>query len=273
MDEQQPQPSPQPNLQLSKPTGVMPPQPIEAKPKPDRYKQSLKFVGWLQFIIFAGCVSFYIYLILLARSGASGTELMALLLLPFFALLAALALVNLICLPIWLLRRKPEIKIWWILSLVLSMLLFALGAFTTYQYQVVAPKKIAQFDAELKAQNEQFEKEMEAIKTNTKEEALQLMGACKVQNFVGYNGDLSLVHANVREWVKSAEQTASGIRIYTNDKGLSYIYTSKAMTQELLISARQAREKCMSQQELIVYIDDIAESYYNGVWVPVKVRQ
>ncbi len=247
---------------------IIPDKPI----RPDRFKRTLQVIGWFQFIALALSVAFLLFLMSLARSGASGTEFMALLLIPVIWLLTAVAIVNLIGLPIWLMTHKSELKVGWILSFLLSLALFAYGAFAFYQFKVAFPRKIASFEAELKEQDKEFEEVLEDA-NYTKEEAVAFLQACKADYFIGYTNDISLVHENVRSSVARAERSETGIDINDIDHP-TYVFTSKAMTGELLETARSARAACDGKKPLSIYVDDTSEvKYTDGTWRSVKQPQ
>lgn len=105
----------------------------------------------------------------------------------------------------------------------------------------------------------------------TKEEAINLMQSCKVDYFIGYTSDMSLVKDDSsKSWLKKAEQSVNGVAILENSPK-TYVFASKSMTAELQDSARRFRQACYDTKKLYIMIDDSVETEYPiGTWTKVK---
>lgn len=197
--------------------------------------------------------------------GTERSVLMALLLVPFMLLgFFAVVCANVIYIPLYLIKSKPTIGH---AILATVTLLVSLGVVGFYAYLLTHPTHYAT-QSTVGSYSQTGKSQAARYDETTKDKALQLMNDCRVGEFVGYNGDISLVDKNGKDGIQRAEKSATGISAYMG--GASYptvMYASKTLTPELLPSARLAREKCAGQKELRVYVDNTLEvKASDGSW-------
>lgn len=209
---------------------------------------------------------FMLYLGILAKGGASGTEFFALMLLPIvpFTFLALIA--NLVYIPLFLLKAKPKAGYWLIGGLLLLLSIYTVGV---NLYSLVHPRSTTSSVTTATPRKPVAHYKM--INTVT---ALNVLKGCQVEQLVGYNGDITLVDPNVRAGVEKAEASVTGLWGYVEADGtMTSLYMSKALTPQILPDARFAREKCVNIKELRIYIDNTLEMKYpDGVWRAVPLQ-
>lgn len=97
-----------------------------------------------------------------AKAGVSGTEYIGLILLTTLVpAIGIMALVNLVGLPVLMIKRKLRgMKlVFSILSLVVSVVLASYGVYIMYQMQVVIPNKEKEFSEQLRKESERRERQ------------------------------------------------------------------------------------------------------------------
>lgn len=92
----------------------------------------------------------------------------------------------------------------------------------------------------------------------TKEKALSLLAECKVDFFIGTNGDLSSFDPTTKDWLERTAQMPSGVQIVENAPK-TYVFASMPLTAELQDAAREARQSCSGERTLYVRIDKLIE--------------
>ncbi len=226
-------------------------------PKPSKWRYFFIVLGILQAI---GVAIFFIVItwaIQQAKAGVSGTEFIGLLV--FVTVVPAvglIALINLIGLPIYMIRHKPhgEGMVFSVLSLIISVILALYGAYSVYQLLVVAPKHIN----EQRAQTQQRIKHLDIVppKEITVAEATDLLNNCKL------NG-LYYTKQNMPDGEKGGENTTTGILLTSIDGAPHHISIADRLIPTLVPIARSAQKTCPNLQ---FWHDGNYEQYQNGHW-------
>jgi hypothetical protein len=223
----------------------------------------------LNLVVVGGPLLIIAYLNYLSKHGTSGTEFFGLLLFPVIPVMLCILIANLIFIPIYLIKSKPTLgrAILPALILLATLSLVVGNVYSaTHQPKQKSPAQAAQDSLPSMLRSGQAPKDVSL------EQATEMLDECKVSTFVGYNGDLTLVHKNSKGAIKQAEASSSGIYIATTAGSSSKLmYTSKALTPTLVPLARTAREKCASQLELRIYLDNTQEvKASDGSWQVAK---
>jgi Tfp pilus assembly protein PilE len=211
---------------------------------------------WRFFFIFLGVLQaagvglfFFVMMwaVAQAKSGVSGTEFIALIL--FMTLVPAVgvvALINLIGLPIYMIKRKPHGMglILCIISLIISLILALYGAYTVYQMQVAVPQQSREAEAnmekESKARDQQFAND-NAKPEITKAEAIELINSCQIKGFY-YTDQTDKENGG---W---GELSTTGV-VLTKVDGKPYrISIADKLVPELVPIARTAQKNCTDLQ-------------------------
>jgi len=225
----------------SSPTHSSQIEPLSDK-KPSRWRYFFIFLGVLQVL---GVALFFVIItwaIRQAKAGASGTEFIALaLFVTVVPAVAAISVINLIGLPIYMLKHKSHGKglAFSIVSLIISAILALYGAYSVYKLRVAMPKNNRRYAEQTRQKIEQDEQAFEASKAKletTKEEAISFMQSCKADYFVGYT-DINLVkESNVKSWLTKAEKTSTGIEI--SEGSSKYCKTQQESFEHLVTTQR-----------------------------------
>lgn len=94
----------------------------------------------------------------------------------------------------------------------------------------------------------------------TKDEAITLLSACKVDYFVGQTGDPTVTTSSTtKSWLNLAEKSTTGIAVSENAPR-TYILASKAMTTQLQDTVRQYGKSCYKTRVLSIAIDNWLEN-------------
>lgn len=216
--------------------------------KPSKWHYLFIVLGILQI---SGIALFFLIIawaIQQANAGVSGTEFIGIVvvatLLPFVGLIA---FINLIGLPIYMLKHKPRGKglVFSILSLLISIILAFYGADAVYQTRVVAPRHIEQLSRQLDQEAQEQQRQFAADNANpeiTKDEAIQLLQTCQLKGF--YYTDQT--DKSDGGW---GELSTTGV-VLTKVDGKPYrISIVDRLVPELVPIARQAQQTCAGQPQ------------------------
>jgi hypothetical protein len=217
------------------------------QPKPSKWRYLFIVLAVLQVAGIAGFFSILQTASETAQSGASGSEFIALFAFALVPFLGLLALINLIGLITYVIKRKPRRVVGWIftaLSFLLSGVLFAYGAYATYQMRVAIPNQenqaAQQRKEEFKKDAEQFAKD-NAKPEITKEQAIELLQTCQLSGFYYTN-------QNDRDSGNWGELSSTGV-VLTKINGKPFrISISDKLVPELVPVAREAQKKCGSPE-------------------------
>ena len=212
--------------------------------KPTKWRFLFIILGILQIV---GIGLFF--MIVTSIGGQSGSEFIVLALgLTLIPAIGFVGLVNLIGLPIYMLKRKPHGKglVFSIISLLISLVLFSFGAFTLYQLRVAAPKQIQQLsrnsEQKFAAQQQQFNAD-NAKPEITKADAVALLSSCQLKGFYYTMQTSPIADGN---W---AESSTTGV-VLTKIDGKPYrISIADRLITELVPIARQAQKNCAGQPQ------------------------
>lgn len=168
---------------------------------------------------------------------------LALVFYPLYILaLGLVALFNLVGLPLYMLRNRPQggELILGVISLVVSVAIVAYAAYMEYELNVALPKHFAdqsqQFQQETQARQRQFEAD-NARPEITKDEAIALLNTCQLSGF--YYTDQT--NRQDGEW---GELSSTGV-VLTKIDGKPYrISIADRLVSALVPVARAAQEKC-----------------------------
>lgn len=254
------------------PTAVVNGQPGQPSLAQTGEKLSHPYSRWRTFFIVLGVlqaagVAFFLIVMLWAiqqaRSGASGTEFIALILyVTLVPLVAFIALVNLIGLPFYIAKEKPQGKarVMSMLSLILSLGLFLFGAYGAYQMYSVPKKMTEQSREKSIASDQKFAKDNSKPEI-TKAEAINLLKTCQLKGFYYTNQNEPEVQGSVT--FPSAEASSTGI-VLVNIDGKPYrIRIADRLNAELVPIARESQKTC---SQLQFWHDGTYEQFKNGSW-------
>jgi len=214
----------------------------EMAPKPSKWRYFLIVLGILQALGIALFLS-----IMAGIGGQTGSEFIALLLfVTLVPVLGILALINLIGLPRYMAKQKPKGKalIFSIISLLISLLLFAYGAYTVYQLQVAARHvSTVSSQSQQKIQDKQLQFAVDNAKPEiTKDEAIQLLKSCSLKGFY-YTAQTD------RDGGGWGELSTTGV-VLTKVDGVPYrISIADKLIPELVPIAREAQKTCNGQPQ------------------------
>jgi hypothetical protein len=196
-----------------------------------------------------------------AKAGESGTEFIALFVFATIVpAVAIIALINLIGLPIYLLKHRPRGK--WlvisIISLVMSVILVGYGVYTAYGLYVY-PRKLAEQSRQKSEKTQQEFATDNAKPEITKEEAIRLLQACKLKGFY-YTKQTDKSDPANGGW---GELSSTGVVLTKVDKQPYRISIADRLIAELVPIARQAQKTCGGPQ---FWHDGAYEQYKDGKW-------
>jgi hypothetical protein len=178
------------------------------------------------------------YLVSLAKSGVSGTEFMAILLIPFILASFPLSLSAFILAGLHLKRHSlvGRIKAFIITCLVLSGLILAFGVYVIISNLV----SLSKF-SEAQQQSDQHAREMAAAyapKEVTEADALNLLTTCQIHQF--YYGP----QKDVQDEIDAAGRTNSGLVLIRLDDKPWRLTATDQMGAKLLPSVEASKQKC-----------------------------
>ncbi len=249
-----------------------PPQPMASMPgnlhkKSSKWRYFFIVLGILQALGVAIFLLVMLWAVQQAKAGVSGTEFIGLFL--FITLVPAvgiIALINLIGLPIYMIKHKSLGKglVFGILSLVISALLALCGAYSVYQLRVAVPNRVDELNKEFKQRNEEEDRQFVAANAKpeiTKEEAIELLKACKLKGFY-YTKQTESENLNGMQF-PSAEASAAGVVLVKVDGEPYRISIADRLVSELVPIAREVQKTCDGPQ---FWHDGTYEQYKDGKW-------
>lgn len=202
--------------------------------------------GLFQLVVVLGIVLIFTMLLAMAKSGASGTEFIGLIVIFYGVPLAAFsAVLNIITLIVYFIRRRPTGR-WLILPVlsgILSALIIAYGSYTAYSWFVVAPAESAQHEREFE---EEIRKTDEGYYSEeiTVEKTKELLGACKLFGFY-YTGQTEGVNKQEGNW---GELSTTGVVLTYIDNEPYRVSIADRLIPELVPAAREAQKVCPDLQ-------------------------
>ena len=252
-----PQPQVVVNGQPSQPTI---PAPVTlAAHKPSKWRYLFIVLGVLQ----ALGVAVYFF-IMNGISGQPGSEFIVLALaVTFVPVIGLVALINLIGLPIYLRKHRPEGKglVFAVISLVISIGLALSGLYSAYVWRTASTSyrsKSSEISKNTQYKQQQFLAD-NAKPEITKEEAVQLLKSCKLKGFYYTNQTNKSYPAN-GGW---GELSTTGV-VLTKVDGKPYrISIADKLIPELVPIARTAQTTCGDPQ---FWHDGTYEQYKDGKW-------
>lgn len=217
--------------------------------KPPKWRYFFIILGILQAI---GVGIFFLVItwaIQQAKAGVSGTEFTGLIVnVTLVPAVGLVAFVNLIGLPMYMLRHKPHGKglALSVLSLSISVMLVIYGAYSVYQFRVAIPKHVEQLsrqtEQKIQAKQQQFSAD-NAKPEITKDDAIALLNACQLKGLYYTN------QTSPKEDGNWAESSTTGV-VLTKIDGQPYrISIADRLVPELVPIARQAQEACGGQPQ------------------------
>lgn len=289
MDNNQPQPTPTdnppsggqvtsqqssgtvPTSPTTQPTGTVNGQPFQPTPpmpssqfeqmsdqKPSKWRYFFIVLGILQVIGVALYFLIINYAIQQAKAGVSGTEFIGLAVdVTLVPAIGLIAFINLVSLPIYMVKRKPHGKglVSSILSLTISIILALVAAYSAYQFIVVTPKHINN----LRQQTQQKIQQLNAGNANpeiTEAQAAQLLQSCQLKGFYYTNQ----TDKSDGEW---GQLSPTGV-VLTKLNGNPYrISIADNLVPVLVPIARAAQKTCGEPQ---FWHDGSYEQFQNGHW-------
>ncbi len=227
--------------------------------KSSKWRYLFIVLGILQFL---GVAVYFI--IMNGISGQPGSEFIVLALaVTFVPVMGLVALINLIGLPIYLRKHKPEGRglVLAVVSLVISIGLVLSGIFGVSIWRMAGTNYQSR-SSELSKKNEQKEKQFLADNAKpeiTKEEAVALLNTCKLKGFYYTNQTNKTYPAN-GGW---GELSTTGV-VLTKVDGKPYrISIADKLIPELVPIARTAQTTCGDPQ---FWHDGTYEQYKDGKW-------
>jgi hypothetical protein len=149
-----------------------------------------------------------------------------------------------------------------VLSLLISVIPALYGAYSVYEFRVVAPKHIKQLSQQTQQNFEAEQRQFEADNAKpeiSKDEAVQLLQSCQLNGFYYTNQTDKSDPAN-GGW---GELSSTGI-VLTKVDGKPYrISIADRLISELVPIAREAQRTCGKPQ---FWHDGSYEQYQNGHW-------
>jgi len=202
------------------------------------------FFPILNLVIVSGI--FLYFLLIFALGGKPGTEFIGLL----FVLVAApvigiAALINLIGLPIYIVKQKQRGKalVYWIIPFIISLGLSIYIGFGAYSYVLSsrdAQKQEAQQDKLNAAADKQSDELFAAENSRperSKDEAIQLIRSCVVEQ-------LFYTHQTIRDTNVWGELSSTGVVVILTDGKPSMMRIADSLVNELVPIAREAQTTC-----------------------------
>lgn len=238
---------------------------------------SQKLSRWRYFFVILGILQgvgvglFLLAMQWAAESGnadVSGTEFIALFLIStafmvIVPVVAVIAVINLIGLPIYMRKHKPRGVgfVFAVVSLVISAVLALFGAYSAYELATYKTTTQRLSD-ESRQKNEQRQQEFAANNAApeiTKEEAIELLKTCKLKGFY-YTHQTDKSDPVNGGW---GELSSTGV-VVTKLNGQPYrISIADRLIPELVPIAREAQKTCSGLQ---FWHDGAYEQYENGKW-------
>lgn len=217
----------------------------QMRKRSSRWRYVFMVLGILQALGIALFFGVMVWAMQQARAGVSGTEFIALWL--FITLVPAvglIAFVNMIGLPIYMAKQKPKGKGlgFSIVSLVISVLLVAYGAYTAFQMYVIFPSAMGDRAAESQARARSYaEERAKASNEITAAEAIELLQGCQLRGFYYTNQDSK----SNGSW---GELSTSGVVLTEVDNKPYRISIADRLIPELVPVAREAQKTCPNLQ-------------------------
>lgn len=219
---------------------------LEVK-KPSKWRYFFIFLGAVQVL---GVALFFLIIaqaVQDANAGVSGTEYIALIL--FVTLVPAtgiVAFINLIGLPIYMVKNKPSGKglIFSVMSLIFSLVLALYGAYSIYELRIALPAQEKKWSEQSRKESEARDKQFaedNAKPEITKEDAISLLKNCQLKGFY-YTNQTDKENGG---W---GELSSTGI-VLTKIDGMPYrISIADRHIPELVPIAREAQKTCGGPQ-------------------------
>jgi hypothetical protein len=197
----------------------------------------------------------------LSKAGVSGMEFIVMILLATLVpAVVIVALINLVGLPIYMAKHKPQGKAlaFSIVSVVISALLVVYGAYNVY-HLYAAPSNLAEQSREkTRLLTEQFNTG-QTLSEIPKEEAVELLKTCKLKEFyyTKQTGKADQVNGG---W---GELSSTGVVLIMVDGAPQGISIADKLITELVSEARNAQKTCAGPQ---LWHDGAYEQYKDGAW-------
>jgi len=238
------------NGQAYDPTAPVTGGPLEQMPvrKPSKWRYFFIALGIMQIL---GVILFFLIMswaVRQANAGVSGTEFVGLAL--FFTLVPAvglIALVNIIGLPIYVIKQKPKGK-WFvlcILSVAISLMPAFYGAYSFYLIKVAVPEQSQEVDTKIRKESEASRQAFASDNSNpeiTKEETIELLKTCQLSGFYYTN------QTEKDEYGGWGELSSTGV-VLTKIDGKPYrVSIADRLVPELVPIAREAQKTCDGPQ-------------------------
>jgi hypothetical protein len=219
---------------------------LEVK-KPSKWRYFFIFLGAVQLLGVALFLLIITQAIQDANAGVSGTEFIALILyVTLVPVIGIVAFINLIGLPIYLVKNRPSSKglIYSVLSIIFSLILTLYGAYNFYELRIALPaqeKKHSEiYKKESEARDKQFAED-NAKPEITKEEAISLLKNCKLKGFY-------YTHQTSKDNGGWGELSSTGV-VLTKIDGMPYrISIADRLIPDLVPIAREAQKTCGGPQ-------------------------
>lgn len=209
--------------------------------------------GWRNFFIVVGVIQVgsiglwfagILAAIMQARAGVSGSEFIPFALLPLVYMAGVAAFINVIGLPIYLVKYRPARKgmIFGVISFLLSLVLALYAGYYFYQMRVVFPAEQQRLDAELQEKFREYDETHKVVYPEiTKEEAISLLNDCKLIGF--YYTD-----QNDPEDGTGGNLATTGVMLTTMGEEPLRISIADSLIPELVPIAREAQKDCPDLQ-------------------------
>jgi len=235
--------------------------------KPSKWRYFFIVLGVLQALGVAIFLLIMFWAIQQAKAGVSGTEFIGLFL--FITLVPAvgiIAFINLIGLPIYMIKHKPHGKglVFSIVSLIISALLALYGAYSVYQLRVATPNRINELNEQFEQKSQEEDRQFIAANAKpeiTKEEAIELLKTCKLKGFY-YTKQTESENLHNMQF-PSPETSSTGVVLVKIDSEPYRISIADRLIPELVPIAREAQKTCANPQ---FWHDGGYEQYKDGKW-------
>lgn len=181
-------------------------------------------------------------------------------LIPF---LAILAFINLVGLPIYLIRRKPRVRGWVLsaLSLIVSAVIASYSVYLLYNLLVVLPKESQEHVARLERAAEERDRQFAADNVKpeiTKEEAIAILKTCQL-NYFYYTKQTD------RENGQWGELSSTGVVLIKREGQPYTLSIAKKHEAQLVPIAREAQQTC-GDGPVFWYDGDYESQRQDGTW-------
>lgn len=211
--------------------------------RPSKWRYVFIVTAILQILGIAGFFSIMQSAVEVGQSGASGSEFIALIAFAMVPFLGLFALINLIGLIIYTIKRTPRSVLGWVsvvVSLLLSTILMLWGAYILYQMRIVVPaqENVAeqQHERAYKEAADRFARD-NANPEITKDEAITLLKTCQLSGFYYTNQ----TDRDNGDW---GELSSTGV-VLTKIEGKPFrISIADKLAPELIPIAREAQRTC-----------------------------